>query len=84
MSDAALQEEIDRNFEAFQRLVPALADAQAGRFALMRDCKIIEFFDTARDAFAAGNRLYSEDRLFSVQEVDMAAIDLGFHSHAMS
>jgi hypothetical protein len=49
----------------------------------MRDGQIIEFFDTARDAYIAGIKLFDKDRLFSVQEVIETPIDLGFFSHAL-
>ena len=39
-------------------------------------------FDTARDAYLAGQKLYP-DALFSVQEVTDTPADLGFFSHAM-
>ncbi len=48
------QEQVDRNYQAFQELLPALVASQAGKLALMRDAKIVEFFDTARDAQVAG------------------------------
>jgi hypothetical protein len=48
----------------------------------MRDEQIIEFFDTARDAYVAGQRFFNQDRLFSVQEVTETPVDLGFFSHA--
>ena len=59
-------------------------EAHRGKFALMRDGQIIEFFDTARDAYVAGQKLYKQDQLFSVQEVIETPADLGFFSHALS
>ena len=59
------QEEVDRNFEFFQRQLRQLLPDHAGKFALIRDCQIIDFFDTAQDANTAGARLYS-DGLFSI------------------
>jgi hypothetical protein len=50
----------------------------------MRDGQIIEFFDTARDAYVTGQQLFKEDQLFSVQEVIETPVDLGFFSHARS
>jgi len=76
------QEQVDRNFQAFQELLPALVASQAGKFALMRDAKIVEFFDTARDAQVAGAKLFP-DELFSIQQVIAAPVDLGFFSHAV-
>jgi len=47
------EEEVHRNYEAneaFEAQVPTLVQAHGGRFAPMRDEKIVEFFDTVRDA----------------------------------
>ena len=76
------QEEVDRNFEFFQRQLSQLLPDHGGKFALIRDCQIIDFFDTAQDANTAGARLYS-DGLFSIQKVTDEIGDLGFYSHAM-
>jgi hypothetical protein len=77
-----LREQIDRNYQVFQQQLPSLVISHPGKFALMRDGQIIEFFDTARDAYVAGQRLFERDKLFSVQEVTETPIDLGFFSHA--
>jgi hypothetical protein len=82
MSDPR-RDQLDRNYQAFASQLPTLLAAHRGKFALMRDGQIIEFFDTARDAYVAGNTLYKDDRLFSVQEVTDSPIDLGFFSHAV-
>lgn len=77
------QDQIDRNYRAFQQQFPSLLATQRGKFALMRDGEIIEFFDTARDAYITGQRLFASDQLFSVQEVVETPVDLGFFSHAL-
>jgi hypothetical protein len=76
------QEEVDRNFDFFQRQLRQLLPAQVGKFALIRDCQIIDFFDTAQDANTAGTQLYP-DGLFSIQKVTDEIGDLGFYSHAV-
>lgn len=81
MADPA-QEQVDRNYEAFVARLPALAKTHRGKFALMRDGEIVEFFDTPRDAYIAGCSLYKADRLFSIQEIVETPVDLGFFSHA--
>jgi hypothetical protein len=81
---ARRREEVERNFHAFQELLPTIAAKQAGKFALMRDGKIVEFFDTAHDAALAGQKLYPDDQLFSVQEVTATPVNLGFLSYAGS
>ena len=77
------QDQIDRNYQAFQQQLPSLPAMRRGKFALMRDGEIIEFFDTARDAYVTGQRLFANDQLFSVQEVIETPVDLGFFSHAL-
>ena len=74
-------EAIRRNYEALKVQLPELMKTHAGKFALMRDGKVVEFFDTARDAMLHGTRTFA-DGLFSVQEVSQAAVDLGWFSHA--
>jgi hypothetical protein len=76
------QEEVDRNFAFFQRELPQLLAEYRGKFALLRDCNITGYYDTAQDAFTAGSQLY-EDGLFSIQRVTEEIGDLGFYSHAV-
>jgi hypothetical protein len=76
------QEEVDRNFAFFQQELPQLLPGHGGKFALIRDCKITGFYDTAQDALTAGAQLYQDD-LFSIQRVTEEIGDLGFFSHAM-
>jgi len=78
-----IQEQVKANYLAFEKKVPELLASYRGKFALMRNGEIIDFFDTARDAYIAGQKLYSQDNLFSVQEVIETPVDLGFFSYAM-
>lgn len=73
---------VERNYKAFQAKLSSLLASHRGKFALMREGEIVEFFDTARDAYVTGKRLYS-DALFSIQEVADTPVDLGFFSHAL-
>ena len=75
-------EEVKRNYDAFVRVLPTIVPSHAGKFALMHDAKIVEYFDTAADAYRAGQQLF-KDKPFSIQEVTETAADLGFFSHAM-
>ena len=74
--------EVKRNYEAFVRMLPTIIGTHPGQFALMRDEKIVEYFDTAGDANRAGLKLFPDER-FSIQEVTDTPIDLGFFSHAV-
>jgi hypothetical protein len=80
--DRTKQEEVNRNFEFFKRELPQLMPKYAGKFALIRDCKVIAFYDTAQDANTAGAALHP-DGLFSIQKVSEEVGDLGFYSHAV-
>ena len=82
MTDA-LESELKANYTSFAELLPELLGANRGKFALMRHREVVDFFDTARDAFLSGQKAYP-DELFSVQEVTDAVADLGFYSHALS
>jgi hypothetical protein len=77
-----LEEELSRNYDAFQDRLHELLESDRGRHALMRHGDVVEIFDTSRDAFAAGNRLY-DDGFFSLQEITDSAADLGFYSYAV-
>jgi hypothetical protein len=76
------QTEIDQNLEFFLREMPNLPAAAAGKFALLRHQKIIDYYDTILDALKVGNAQY-EDKIFSVQQVTTHIADLGFYSHAV-
>jgi len=78
-----LRQQIETNYKSFEEKLPSLMASHRGKFALMRDGEIIEFFDTARDAYLAGMKLFEKDQLFSVQEVIETPADLGFFSHAL-
>ncbi len=80
---ATIQEEVERNYAAFKALLPKLMLESEGRWVLLRREKVEAVFDTARDAQVAGEKLFA-DRLFSVQQVTEAVIDLGWFSHAVS
>lgn len=78
------RQEVERNYKVFAEKLPSLLASHRGKFALMKDGEIVEFFDTARDAYVTGLKLFEKDRPFSVQEVAETPIDLGFFSHALS
>lgn len=78
-----LRQQVEDNYKAFQAQLSTLVSAHRGKFALIRHGQSIEFFDTARDAYLAGQKLFASDHLFSVQEVTDTPVDLGFFSHAV-
>ena len=74
---------IRANYEAFHKQLPDIIESHRGQYALMRDAKIVQFYDTPRDAVLVGQQNYSDGK-FSVQEVTDTPIDLGFFSNAVS
>ena len=73
--------QVERNFEAFQALLPDLMSGRAGKFALMHDGAIIDFFDSMADAARFGAAKFGDE--FSVQEVTTRNVSLGCYSYAM-
>ncbi len=82
MNNSAIQTEVDRNYEAFQKLLPELIAEHNGRFALMRGEKVEQIFDSVHDAVVFAKDKYDDD-LFSVQEITERIVDMGFFSHTI-
>ena len=82
VSREAAQAEVDRNYEAFEALLPGLMRDHAGKWALLHDGALTAAFDTVRDAHLAGVKLYPES-WFSVQEITNRPADLGRFSHTV-
>ena len=76
------QSQVDQNYEAFKLLLPELLKTHAGKFAVMKDGKIVEYFDTLGDAVRFGNSNFGDGN-FSIQEVTSQNVNLGFHSYAL-
>lgn len=73
--------EADRNFSAFQRLLPELLVSHPGKFALMHKGEVVDFYDSIADAARQGRSQFGET--FSVQEVASKTESLGFYSYAV-
>ena len=85
MTNRGLQEkQVGSNYEEFVKQLPKLRKSHPGKYALMRDAKVIDFFDTPRDAYIAGKNIFSDDMIFSIQKITEMPVDLGFFSHALS
>lgn len=83
MSDLERQQkEVNENYKAFKKQLPNLPSRHWGMHALMKNQKIVGFFDTDADAMRTGNLLY-EDGYFSIQKVTNEIIDFGFQSRLM-
>lgn len=78
--------QIDLNYKAFLKFMekfPNVLVAQRNKFALMHNKKVVEFFDTPRDAYICGCLLYGGNENFSIQKVTNIPVDLGFFSHVV-
>jgi hypothetical protein len=78
---AAQRREVDRNFDCLQRQLSEILPEHEGQYALMRDGRIVGYFDNVRAALTEAANAYP-DRIFSVQEVTAEPVDLGAFSHA--
>ncbi|MBI4082744.1 MAG: hypothetical protein HY423_09050 [Candidatus Lambdaproteobacteria bacterium] len=78
----AQQEQVDRNFEAFKKLLPKILNEHRNKFALMKDGEIVGYYSTAEDARQTGERFFA-NQPYSIQQVTDVLIDLGFFSHAV-
>ena len=74
--------QVDANYDRFREVLPELLMTHAGKYAVMRDGAVIDFFDTFRDAVHFGCAKFGEDD-FSVQEVTKPNVSLGYHSYAL-
>lgn len=75
--------QVDQNYDAFVRMLGGILDDHRDQLALMRDGKIVGYFDKPGDANRAGVEMFP-DQIFSIQEVTDEPIDLGFWSHVAS
>jgi hypothetical protein len=83
MIKASREQEVSKNFEAFQKQLPQLLQTHAGKFALMRNEDVVEFFDSIGDAVKYARDNFPDD-LYSVQQVTQQIEDLGYFSHAVA
>jgi hypothetical protein len=74
--------EVDANYEAFLQMLPSLITTHRGRYALMKDKKILGIYSTATDARIVAEQSVP-DKLFSIQEVTDVDVDLGYFSRAV-
>lgn len=73
------QQQVDENYAAFQKLLPELLLTRAGKFAVMHNGAVIEFFDSLGDAARFGHLEYGGID-FSVQQVTSQSVDLEFYT----
>ena len=73
------REEVDRNYDAFVRMLGAMLPEHRDQLALMKEGRVIGFYATPRAALQAAAELIP-DGVFSIQEVTDEPLDLGFWS----
>lgn len=76
-----LEQQVDRNFDAFQAALPSIPPLYAGKYALLHKQEITGYFESSVTAVIEGIRQYGYGE-FSVQQVSERADDLGFYSYA--
>lgn len=76
------QTEVDRNFAAFSKRLPELLQSHPGKYTVMHEGEVVDFFDSLGDAVKFGRAKFG-DLNFSVQEVTRRDVTLGFHSYAV-
>jgi hypothetical protein len=74
------KEEVDRNYDAFVKMLKSILPEHRDQLALMRDERVVGYFDTPRSALEAAYMRFP-DGIFSIQEVTDKPLDLGFWSH---
>lgn len=77
----ARENEIDHNYDFFQRNLAKLLPERRGQFALLRSKKIIGFFPGPGDAYRSGLAQFP-DEIFSIQEVEDRPAEMGMMSFA--
>lgn len=79
MDRQQLADEVDRNYDFFQRHMSSYLPRERGRYALLRHGKVIGFYEGADAAEERGEQF--GDGLYSIQLVDPAPVNLGAFSN---
>jgi hypothetical protein len=78
----AIQQEVDRNFDEFEKILPTIIGAYRDKYALMKDGKILGYYSSAEDARVAATSFIA-DGIYSIQHVIDTSINLGFFNYAI-
>ncbi|MGZ8284882.1 MAG: hypothetical protein ACXW27_16335 [Allosphingosinicella sp.] len=81
MTSERQRQEIDRNYDAFTAMLVSILAEHRDQNALMKDGRIVDYFDKPGDAYRAGLERFP-DGIFSIQEVTDEPIHLGYWSNA--
>lgn len=77
-----IEEEVDRNYEAFAACRDDLLRRYPCQWALLRHGEVQGVYPNEGVALKTG-RLSYDDGIYSVQEITDRPVDLGFFSHAI-
>ena len=77
-----IKKEIERNYQAFKKMEQNFEEQDDGKFALLKNGKLIEILANKIDAHRMGIKLF-EDEIYSIQEIRTSPHDLGFMSYAL-
>ena len=80
MQTDPLDAAINGNYDFFRRTLSSYLPAHARQYALIRNRRIVGFFDEVAQAGAAAREAFP-DGLFSIQQVMEEPVDFGFFSH---
>ena len=72
--------EVDRNYDAFVRLLATLLPEHRDQWAPMHDARIVSIFPDVGTAYDQSRAAYGKQG-FLIQEITDEPIDLGFWSH---
>jgi hypothetical protein len=81
MDVEARRAEVQANYAAFVVALPELLSHCAGKFAVLRNRKIVEVFDNFATALAYCAQSFP-DRLFSIQEIEADPLYFGAVTYA--
>jgi hypothetical protein len=81
MDAQTLSQEVDANFDFFQRRLAEFLECEAGKFALLRHRAVIGFYPDPGTADQVGHAKFP-DGLYSIQEVTDEPVNLGLYSNA--
>ena len=76
-------QQVEQNYKVFKKQLPDLLKSEnKNKFALMKDGKIVGYYNTFQEADLEGLKKYTDD-IFSVQEITNKVLDFGFYSNVV-
>ena len=70
-----VQEQVDKNYEVFKKILPEIIREHRNRFALMKDGEVIGYYTAVEDAQITADKFF-EGQPFSIQKVTIAFTDM--------